>query len=154
MTSIRRLAVLLLASGLLLTPGLGTTASAAQSGHEKNVIKLVNAERAERDRVTLKSQRCLQRYADSWARSMALKQSLQHRSSSSLRRVMSTCKLRGIGENIAYGYGSSRAVVNAWMDSPGHRANILRSSYRRTGVGAYRDADGRLYHAQLFGTPR
>ena len=154
MSSTRRLTVLLLATGLLLAPGLGSTASAAQSKHEKNVVRLVNAERIERDRVALKSQRCLQRYADSWARSMARKQTLQHRSSSSLRRVMSTCGLRGIGENIAYGYGSSRAVVKAWMASPGHKANILRSSYRRTGVGAYRDSAGRLYHAQLFGTPR
>jgi len=39
------------------------------------------------------------------------------------------------GENIAYGYGSQVAVFNAWMNSQGHRANILNSHYRYMGLG-------------------
>jgi uncharacterized protein YkwD len=39
------------------------------------------------------------------------------------------------GENIAEGYGSSVAVFNAWMASPGHRANILRASFTQMGIG-------------------
>jgi uncharacterized protein YkwD len=39
------------------------------------------------------------------------------------------------GENIAEGYGSSVSVFNAWMASPGHRANILDASYTQTGIG-------------------
>lgn len=39
------------------------------------------------------------------------------------------------GENIAEGYGSSVAVFNAWMASPGHRANILEPSYTQMGIG-------------------
>jgi uncharacterized protein YkwD len=56
---------------------------------------------------------------------------------------------RGIGENIARGYPTARAVVDAWMGSQGHRANIENCAYRYIGVG---------YHAatktwvQLFGT--
>lgn len=43
-----------------------------------------------------------------------------------------------IGENIAWGtlwLGTPRAIVKAWMGSPGHRANILNRSYRYTGIG-------------------
>ena len=39
------------------------------------------------------------------------------------------------GENIAEGYGSSVSVFNAWMASPGHRANILKASYSQMGIG-------------------
>jgi uncharacterized protein YkwD len=42
---------------------------------------------------------------------------------------------RVAGENIAYGYSSPSSVHNAWMKSSGHRANILRSSFRNAGVG-------------------
>lgn len=44
----------------------------------------------------------------------------------------------GIGENIAWGTGSlgtPRAIVNAWMHSPGHRANILNGTFRDIGIG-------------------
>ncbi len=43
-----------------------------------------------------------------------------------------------LGENIAWGtlwLGTPRAIVKAWMESPGHRANILNGSYRYTGIG-------------------
>lgn len=42
---------------------------------------------------------------------------------------------RTAGENIAYGYSSPQAVVDTWMNSSGHRANILNSAYTQIGVG-------------------
>ena len=42
---------------------------------------------------------------------------------------------RTAGENIAKGYASPQAVVNGWMNSSGHRANILNASYTQIGVG-------------------
>jgi uncharacterized protein YkwD len=54
------------------------------------------------------------------------------------------------GENIAYGYGTAQAVVNGWMNSDGHRRNILNCSAKSTGVGlAYRGSTA--YWTQLFG---
>jgi uncharacterized protein YkwD len=44
------------------------------------------------------------------------------------------------GENIAQGHRTSTEVVNAWMNSAGHRANILSSYYRRIGIGYYQRA--------------
>ena len=54
---------------------------------------------------------------------------------------------RTAGENIAYGYATPEAVVTAWMNSDGHRANILNGSYTRLGVGYV--ADGH-YWTQMF----
>ena len=54
---------------------------------------------------------------------------------------------RTAGENIAKGYASPQAVVNGWMNSSGHRANILNASYTQIGVGY---VSGGNYWAQLF----
>jgi uncharacterized protein YkwD len=58
----------------------------------------------------------------------------------------------GWGENIAAGYTTPAAVMQAWLNSPGHRANIERSSFRSLGVGVARSSSGRLYWTQDFGT--
>ena len=51
------------------------------------------------------------------------------------------------GENIAYGYSTPQAVVDAWMNSSGHRANILNASYTQIGVGHVQDGN---YCTQIF----
>jgi uncharacterized protein YkwD len=53
------------------------------------------------------------------------------------------------GENIAYGYPTAQAVVDGWLSSPEHRANIERADVRATGVGV---AGSPLYWAQTFGS--
>jgi hypothetical protein len=58
---------------------------------------------------------------------------------------------RSVGENIAYGYPTPEAVETTWMNSPGHRANILNSGYTHIGVGAYND-NGTWYWTQVFAT--
>lgn len=54
---------------------------------------------------------------------------------------------RTAGENIAKGYASPQAVVNGWMNSSGHRANILNASYTQIGVGYVSKGN---YWTQLF----
>ncbi len=54
------------------------------------------------------------------------------------------------GENIAYGQRSAEAVMNSWMNSSGHRANILSSQYDSIGIGHYQNASGVNYWVQLF----
>ena len=54
---------------------------------------------------------------------------------------------RSAGENIARGQRTPEAVMNAWMNSSGHRANILNASYTKIGVGYV--ADGK-YWTQMF----
>lgn len=54
------------------------------------------------------------------------------------------------GENIAAGYGNPESVMNGWMNSDGHRANILNSNFSTMGIGCYRDSAGSLYWVQIF----
>lgn len=54
------------------------------------------------------------------------------------------------GENIAYGQRTPAEVVNAWMNSPGHRANILKDRFSQIGVGYFKDQQGRANWVQLF----
>ena len=54
---------------------------------------------------------------------------------------------RSAGENIAYGYGTPAAVVNGWMNSSGHRANLLNASYTQIGVGYCASGN---YWTQMF----
>ena len=58
-------------------------------------------------------------------------------------------RYRSAGENIAYGQRSPAEVVNAWMNSEGHRANILSTSFSGIGVACY-EQGGVLYWAQFF----
>ncbi|MHB1037479.1 MAG: CAP domain-containing protein [Pirellulales bacterium] len=55
-----------------------------------------------------------------------------------------------VAENIAMGQRTSDEVVRDWMNSPGHRANILNAGYTRIGVSAYTAPDGTAYWCQQF----
>jgi uncharacterized protein YkwD len=57
-----------------------------------------------------------------------------------------------IGENIAWLSGSDPAarVVRSWMQSPGHRENILNNGYRESGIGLSIADDGKYYFTQVF----
>lgn len=57
---------------------------------------------------------------------------------------------RRSGENIAWGQRSPEEVVNAWMNSSGHRANIMNANFTRIGVGHYQNGSGTNYWVQLF----
>ncbi len=54
-----------------------------------------------------------------------------------------------VGENVAYGYQTAEAVVNAWLNSPGHRA-IIEGNFTHTGFGIMKSEKGRSYYTQLF----
>ena len=58
-----------------------------------------------------------------------------------------------LGENIAYGYTGATDVMNAWMNSPGHRANILESMFTQIGVSVEVAPSGVLYFTQEFASP-
>lgn len=55
-------------------------------------------------------------------------------------------------ENVAYGYRNVDEVIQGWIHSPGHRANIL-GSFRLTGIAIARDERGRPYYTQIFSRP-
>ena len=55
-----------------------------------------------------------------------------------------------VAENIAMGQRDAAGAVSAWMNSRGHRANLLSSGNRRLGVAAYVASDGTIYWCQQF----
>ena len=57
---------------------------------------------------------------------------------------------RGAGENIAMGQRSPEQVMNGWMNSEGHRKNILNAKFTNIGVGVHKDSNGKYYWTQMF----
>lgn len=135
-------------STVLVTAGPASAAISAAK-YESQTESRTNVKRVERDRVALKHSTCIDRYAESHARWMARNQKLKHQK---LGPILDGCKLTGVAENIAYGYSSGNRVVTGWMNSPGHRRNLLNSKMRYIGVGAVKDDDGRWWVAQVLGT--
>ena len=109
------------------------------SAFEAEVVRLVNIRRAEYGLAGLESDWQLARVARYKSQDMAAKGYFSHNSPTygSPFDMMKAFGLnyRFAGENIAMGQRTPAEVVNAWMNSAGHRANILNSAYRRIGVG-------------------
>ena len=116
--------------------------------YEYDVIKWTNVKRVDHDKVPVKSQSCVDAYAEKQAAWMASHRTLKHQN---LGTVLDACGLSSVSENIAYGYSTGGRAVSAWMRSPGHRANILSTNKRWIGVGAVQDTNGVWWVSQVFG---
>lgn len=88
----------------------------------------------------------LMAYAQEHAEWMAKNNRMRH---SSMRNVMAL-GFSPAGENIAWGQTSEESVMSGWMWSPGHRSNIMGTSYDSIGVGAAA-RNGRIYWCAVFG---
>ena len=125
--------------------------SQAVRAYEQEVVRLVNAQRAQNGLKPLAENWELSRVARYKSADMAGKRYFSHESPTygSPYQMMRSfgISFRSAGENIAYGQRTPAAVVGAWMNSSGHRANILSSSYTQIGVG-YHEAGN--YWTQMF----
>ncbi len=119
----------------------------AQAAYEGRVLVLVNVERTKRGLRPLAMNTCADGYANRWASTMASTQNFAHQS---ITPMLSACGARGVGENIAYGNVSADQMMVMWMNSPGHRANILNPAFTHIGIGAAKTASGRWYGVQDF----
>lgn len=86
-------------------------------------------------------------YAQDWADWMADNNRMVH---SSMRKIMNLGFSRA-GENIAWGQENEQSVMKAWLWSPGHRANIMSTSYTKIGCAATYSKYDRLYWCVCFG---
>jgi uncharacterized protein YkwD len=147
---LRRLAVLLSTVAVLVgTAGTPAEARTPEGKYAQQAFTATNANREHNGLKALKASDCLQHAAVRQAKAMARQEELFHQD---LGRVMKDCKLNTAGENVAYGYRSGKSVVNdGWMNSEGHRDNILNPSFRLMGIGARKGHDGQWYVAQVFG---
>jgi uncharacterized protein YkwD len=127
---------------------VSSSARSQQSAFKTTALRATNSARVEHHLSALDADDCLLRFAVQQAGAMARAESMYHQD---LVPVMRTCGLGMAGENVAFGSDSGRDVVQAWMDSPDHRANILNRGFRIIAVAARQSASGRWYSAQVFG---
>lgn len=122
-----------------------------QASVEQEVIKLINVERANAGLPALKNDWELARVAESKSQDMHDKKYFDHTSPTygSPFAMMKTYGItyKSAGENIAQGQKSAAEVVKAWMNSEGHRANILSKNFTHIGVGYVKDGN---YWTQMF----
>lgn len=131
-------------------PPAGTSAQAAE------VVELVNAERAKAGCGALSIDEKLTTAAQRHSQDQADHQNMSHTGSDGsdpgtrLDRV--GYSWRTYGENVAWNQRTPAAVMDAWMNSPGHRANILNCSFTEIGVGVV--SSNGPYWTQVFAAPR
>lgn len=123
----------------------------AVTSFEQEVIRLVNVARRENGLSALTHNWELSRVARYKSQDMADNRYFSHTSptyGSPFQMIKNFgISYRTAGENIAAGQRTPKAVVDAWMNSSGHRANILNASYTQIGVGYVADGN---YWTQMF----
>lgn len=140
---------MLLFLALATVLGSAPTASARTAADfEGAVHNATNAVRLDHDLTKLRKKRCVDRFANRQAKKMAAADDYFHQD---LEPILEKCGLSLAGENVAFGFTKAGTLLKAWMDSAGHRANILEPRYRQLGVGARKSDEGVWYVAQVFG---
>ena len=131
--------------------GSSSVSAGIQSSAASEVVRLTNSARSQNGYAALVEDGALSEAAAVRAREIARSFSHTRPSGASFSSALSESGVSYLraGENIASGQKSASEVVNAWMNSPGHRANILNSSYSRIGSASV-NIDGTLYWVQLF----
>jgi len=148
MKRVRSIALAVLLS-LSLLPALCVPAAASAAS---DVLALVNSERAAQGLAALTgNNQALNRAAQKRAQEIAVSFSHNRPDGTQFSTVFGEYGLRytSCAENIAYGYADAAAVMEGWMNSSGHRANILGGRYTEIGIGVH-EQGGRYYWAQLF----
>lgn len=146
-------------SAFLAIPPRASEQAAAVSAAE--VIALTNTEREEKGIVVLKRNALLDAAAQMKAEDMAEKGYYAHVSPDGVTPMFfverAGYRYLAIGENLVVNRTEASQVVDAFMGSPGHRANILRKDFTEIGVGvakgAYKGKDA-VFTVQIFGTPK
>lgn len=118
----------------------------------QQVVNLVNQERAKAGLSPVTADTSMQAAAQ--VRAREIEKSFSHTrpdgSSFSTALTQQGVTYRGSGENIAWGQKTPEQVMNGWMNSDGHRANILNKNFTKIGVGYHQNASGTNYWTQLF----
>ncbi|MEU2261383.1 sigma-70 family RNA polymerase sigma factor [Streptomyces sp. NPDC019645] len=125
------------------------------SGDVAQVVALVNAERSKAGCGPVRSNDKLETAARRHSEDMAARGYFDHTSPDGSdpgdRITAAGYRWSTYGENIARGQQSPSSVMDSWMNSPGHRANILNCSFKELGVGIH-DGSGGPWWTQAFGT--
>ena len=141
----RKLATVLLVLSVLLT-STATASAITRDEAAKEILRLVNIERTKAGCKPLKLSRELFRPAAIRAREITKVFSHTRPNGLPFNSAFYGIEYNIVGENIAAGQTSCEMVMKQWMDSPGHRANILNKKYKYLGVGYFYDKNNRYKH--------
>src|SRR5262249_5628049 len=140
--TLTRRVVAAVAAGLLLA----APAMAAESPAEQ-----ISSFRLKHGEVRVVRDSTLDRIAMEQARAMAAKDELSHDVLGPFGRRVAPAKAGSAAENIAYGYDSFEKTLGQWIDSSGHRRNLLLRNASRVGIASARNASGkRSYWAMVI----
>lgn len=153
---IRRAAALavlpVIAAGAVAT--MSTAPAEATATQAAQVVNLTNAQRVKHGCPRVRVNTALARSAILHSRDMATRNYFSHTSPGG-RNFVTRARLSGykyaMSENIAWGQTTPAAVMNAWLKSPGHRANIMNCKAKSVGVGVAYNRRGVPYWTQVFG---
>lgn len=142
-----------------LTDKLNTSVEEPTQGvsleaYKQEVLRLINVERAKEGLCALSMDSSLSNVAQLKSQDMIDNNYFAH-NSPVYGTPFEMMKLHGItyrvaGENIAMGHSTPQEVVDGWMNSEGHRKNILNSRFTNLGMGIAQANSGRIYWTQMF----
>lgn len=134
-----------------LPPSQSTSSETAM---EQEVLRLVNQARQENGLTPLNWAEDLAAVARAHSRDMIDRSFFSHTNPDGLspfdRLKNSGIRYTAAAENIAYGQKTAQAVMDGWMNSSGHRANILNKNVKEIGIGAVKNNNGTIYWTQVF----
>jgi len=114
------------------------------------ILTLVNQHRVSVGLSTIKrDQQYASAYAVDHTQYMIKKSQINHDNFGVRSRALKDRGAVSVGENVASGYTSAEAVVNAWINSPSHRS-VMEGNYSHSGFGIIQDSKGRFYFTHLF----
>lgn len=132
-----------------------TDADLKLSPQEQQLLDLTNKERAKEELPPLTPNPVLFKIARAHSANMAKQEKMEHKldgKGPADRAKDAGYRYARVGENVAWTEGGSlKEVVKGWMESEGHRANILHKDYREIGLGIVEDKKGEQYLTQVFG---
>lgn len=130
------------------------TVSSSNLSYEQKVVELVNVERQKAGLQALTLDSEISNVARTKAKDMAVNNYFAHQSPTygSAGDMLTKFGIRWAtwGENLASGQQTPESVVTAWMNSEGHRANIMSPDFSRIGVGYVTNSSGTPYWTQVF----
>lgn len=131
-----------------------TIAFSADKNYKAEIIHMVNSARAERNLPPLEQDKRLNNLADKKAKIMAKEENLSHTAGgyNSFSDLIKEAGIKylAVGENIARNWRTPEEVMEAWLNSSGHRANIMSKKFTKIGVGKAVNSKGDIYWVQLF----
>jgi uncharacterized protein YkwD len=128
-----------------------TTLKTSYSDLELEIEKLINEHRSSNSIFVVTKSNTISSVAQSHSLFMAENKVVNHENFPARNYYLTMSQnAKTVGENIGYGYGTAKGIINAWLNSPKHKAIIENSTYTHMGVSMETDQKGRNYFTLIF----